>query len=359
MASSLKRASGFSLIEIMVAMLIGLIGTIIIFQVFAISEAQKRTTTGVSDAQQNGLLALFAVEREARMAGYGVSYEPTLGCNVLAHDSGNAAAIPPIPARDFTFTLSAVQITDGAAGAPDSVTFVYGNSNLSVLPAKLTTSTVAGVTMNKVENRFGYLLNDLIIAGEPSKDCSLRQISALPSAVGSLDQIEHTAGRYNKAGGLTVAYSAWDNTSLSGGRLYSLGQAPTVVTYRINNNQLEMRNLVSQTAFTPVVEAIVQMQAEYGKDSNGNGDVDTWDTTAPANPIEWGRVIAVRLAIVARSQTPERPNQTTFLCDTTTSAPTWKGGTAIPVSADADWMCYRYRTFETTVPIRNHIWKPE
>ena len=358
MTPSFKRESGFSLIEIMVAMLIGLIGTIIIFQVFAISEAQKRTTTGVSDAQQNGLIALFALEREARSAGFGISYEPLAGCLVRAYDGGDAAAVPPIAAHDFTFTLSAVQITDGAAGAPDSITFVYGNSNLSVAPAKLMSASAVNTTMNKVDQRFGFLVNDKIVSGEAGKECTLRQVSALPTADGTRDQIEHTAGRYNKAGGVATAYSGWDNTSLSGGRLSTLGQAPVVITYSIVGNQLQAQDFMAGTPRAAIVDSIVQLQAEYGK-GDANGNIVEWNTTAPASNIEWGRVIAVRLAVVARSQTPERPNQTTFLCDTTTTAPTWKGGTAIALTADPDWMCYRYRTFETTVPIRNQIWKPE
>ncbi len=51
---------GFSLVEILVAMVISLLGILIIFQVFEVSEAIKRTTTSGGDAQQNGLLAMIA-----------------------------------------------------------------------------------------------------------------------------------------------------------------------------------------------------------------------------------------------------------------------------------------------------------
>ena len=50
-----RLSRGFTLVELMVGVLIGLIGTVVIFQVFAVSEGQKRTTTGGSDAQQNGV----------------------------------------------------------------------------------------------------------------------------------------------------------------------------------------------------------------------------------------------------------------------------------------------------------------
>ena len=352
---TILRERGFSLVEVMVAMLIGLIGTIIIFQVFAISEAQKRSTTGVSDAQQNGLLALFTLEREARLSGYGVNYEPLLGCTVRAYDGG-----PPVRG-DFTFTLAAVQITNGAGGAPDSLTFVYGSSNLSVQPAKLYSASNAASAMTQVDNRFGYLKNDLILLGELSKDCTLRMISNLPTGGAGDLQIEHNAGRYNKGGGIPVGYSTWDNTANSGGRLYSLGAAPQVVTYSIANATLQEVNLLTGNTPSPLIDGIVQLQAEYGKDTDAvpDGTVDTWNNVTPTNAAEWASVIAVRIAVVARSGTPEKPNPTTFACDVTTTPPTWKGGTQISLAADADWQCYRYRTFETVVPIRNLIWKPE
>src|SRR4051812_23894850 len=64
---------GFTLIEILVGVIIGLLGTLIIFQVFAVSEGQKRTTTAGGDAQQNGAFSLYALEHDIRNAGGGIS----------------------------------------------------------------------------------------------------------------------------------------------------------------------------------------------------------------------------------------------------------------------------------------------
>lgn len=47
-----SRHAGFSLVELMVAVVIGLIGTLVMFQVFAVSEGQKRTTASGGDGQQ-------------------------------------------------------------------------------------------------------------------------------------------------------------------------------------------------------------------------------------------------------------------------------------------------------------------
>lgn len=357
-----QRLAGFSLVEIMIAMVIALLGTIIIFQVFSVSEGIKRTTTSGGDAQQNGLLALVTIERNARMAGYGINFAQLLNCTVLAHDEG-----PPV--RNYTFPLLPAQIGVGAANAPVSISFVFGNSNNVLAPAKLTASSAALDTMFKIDNRFGFNNGDLIIAAEvgAAKNCTMRQVTDLPAA--ATDTVTNASGsytnasgnsvpaRFNNAGGIGIAYNSWDNTAQSGGRLYDVGPAPSILTYSVQNGQLVMQNFLTSTVGSPIADGIVQLQAMYGWDSIGDGIVHTWTSTMPATATatDWSRVLALRIGLVARSSLMERPNATTGLCDTTTVQPTWTGGT-MTISTDPNWMCYRYRVFETTVPLRNVIW---
>jgi type IV pilus assembly protein PilW len=51
---SSPHTAGFSLVEIMVGLAIGMLAVIVILQVFALSEGRKRTTTSGGDAQSNG-----------------------------------------------------------------------------------------------------------------------------------------------------------------------------------------------------------------------------------------------------------------------------------------------------------------
>src|SRR5678816_2212215 len=99
---------GFSIVELLVAMLIGLIGMIIIFQVFEVSEGIKRTTTSGGDAQQNGAVSLYVIEHDLRNAGMGFNDVSYAGCNILAYDSKRATP-------NFTMTLAPVLITPGAS----------------------------------------------------------------------------------------------------------------------------------------------------------------------------------------------------------------------------------------------------
>lgn len=370
-----RRLAGFSVVELMVAVMIGLIGSIVIFQVYGVFEGQKRTTTSAGDAQQNGLAALLYLERDARMAGYGINgYAPLLGCTVNAYDANGA--------RSFTFPLAAVQIAKGAStSAPDAITFVYGSSSQRVYQSKLTQANTSGQTFNKIDSSFGHLVGDLIILGQAGQPCTMRQVTAVPA---TYDEVDHAAGaRYNNSAGPPV-YSPWDNTAQTGGLIFNLGSTlasspqPVVATYSVANSQLSYWNQIQAGAGSAIVEGIVQLKAQYGLDANGDGFIQSseWQdgcTTASQLPVgagsppacvapaasDWTKVLAVRIAVVARSVQPERPDPVSGNCTTTTTNPTWTGGTLdLNLSGVPDNMCYRYRVFETSVAVRNAIWKP-
>lgn len=345
-----RASRGFTLVEVMVGMLIGLIATVVIFQVFAVSEGQKRTTTGGSDAQQNGGFSLFQIERDIRMAGFGINHMALLGCQVNGWYEPAGAPI--------SFRLVPVEITNGAGGAPDQIRIVFGSADLFSAPVRLQ-SAAAPTTRYHVDNRFGFREGDLVIAAANGQPCTLAQVNALPTGV-LADRVSHDSGNYlnaqgasvptqfNRVGGLLppndVTYAAWNPALSTGGRLYNIGPAPTVVTYGIQNSQLVAINGLTPGvpgATAVLADGIVQMQVQYGYDGNGDGrvaltaasnaavvigsNVDSWSDSMPAaaTALEWSRVIAVRLVVTARSQTPERPNPTTGLCETTVALHKW------------------------------------
>ena len=67
-----QSALGFSLVEVLVAAAIALTGLLVITQVFAAYEGWKRTTTGVAQSQEGGLLGAFTIEKDLRHAGLGM-----------------------------------------------------------------------------------------------------------------------------------------------------------------------------------------------------------------------------------------------------------------------------------------------
>ena len=68
--SSLRpRTAGVSLIELMVGVVIGLIGTVAIFQAVMVWTKHTQTTSAGGDAQVAGTLAMFNLERDLKQAG--------------------------------------------------------------------------------------------------------------------------------------------------------------------------------------------------------------------------------------------------------------------------------------------------
>lgn len=418
---------GFSLVELMVAMLIGLIGTIIIFQVFEVSEGIKRTTTSGGDAQQNGAISLYVIEHDLRNAGMGFNDTAYAGCNVLAYDSKRAAP-------NFTLSLVPVFITPGTVTTPDQVTVFYGSKPQIANPTTIAGNMLPGgngADPVLVANPYAYHPGDLLVLLWPNSglNCTLIEATSVTNTntVAHVDAgltytgpVQTETARFNRPGGAGVVYGGFGSGNAT--RVFNLGNLfepagnpnrPVNNTYAIgaNNTLTVTAAFVDKTApssplTTAVADNIVQLRAEYGVDdgvagagngvvniTNGGGNVagdgliDRWVPPATFNALApaplfappWQSVIAVRLAVVARSALPEKPHGSNGAnCDATTDGtepgppsptpdlrPKWAGGVPIDVSASGDpnpasatyWKCYRYRVFETTVPLRNWIWK--
>ena len=399
-----KRAAGFSMVELMVAIVISLVGSIVVFQVYAVFEGQKRTTTSGGDAQSNAALALFAIEREARMAGYGMNNVDFLGCDVKGwdkqlEDDGDAATDPLL-----AFHFAPVEIIQGAGaappltGAPDRIAIMYGNSDTLISSVQLTQNLADAAENFRVNNRYGFRTGDIVVAAEAGKNCTLAQVSDLPLIAGQTDIIVRQSGtypdpnnpasnlpiRYNKAGGLAAPDNVLYTTN---GKLFSIGGRPANNVYMLSNGQLMQQQRLfgdataASASGTPIYDGFVQLQAQYGKDTNDDGIVEVFNDTTPATTADWKQVLAIRIAVVARSSQYERDR--VYCADNSNPCsenpppvnrpaylvwPSWAGGTFTMSNVDGtadsspgdtnDWRHYRYKVFQTTVPLRNMLWKP-
>jgi type IV pilus assembly protein PilW len=119
-----------------------------------------------------------------------------------------------------------------------------------------------------------------------------------------------------------------------------------------------MSQALGDAAATPLFDNIVQLQAQYGKDTNNDGVVDVYNETVPATTTEWNAVLAIRVAVVARSGLYEKDEvspATIRLWEDSLNPPTTTG----PVwTLTSDERHYRYKVFNTVIPLRNMIWRP-
>jgi len=141
MKTCLNKSRAFTLVELMVAMLIGLILLVMIVKIFAGVNSGNQLQAGLSRVQENGRVAMYLVNREVRKAGFRtkVWVDPLIGYHPITANSVNGASggndtlqIMYLDARDCLENLSTTIDTD--TGEPlalyKQVTFTVINENL-------------------------------------------------------------------------------------------------------------------------------------------------------------------------------------------------------------------------------------
>lgn len=329
--------TGFTLVEIMVGLAIGMLATLVIMQVFSVFEAQKRVTTGTADAQTNGSIALYNIGRELQIAGYPLMPmdDSPLECTTLTFGATGITSISP------------VSITNGTS---DTIALRYGNSLSGGIPTTITAMGAPTANDATVENNFGCQANDITLVTNGTT-CAMSSASAVTGTT-TVTLADTTAATANAT---LACIGTWNE-----------------ISYAATNGELT-RNGV------PTVAGIINLQAQYGISATANSNqitqwVDAVDGQASGN---WGasltvadrnRIKAVRIAVVARNPKLEAAAVTAACNSTTTATPSglcaWAGNVASPapmidLSADANWQRYRYRVFETILPLRNMIWSKD
>jgi type IV pilus assembly protein PilW len=338
---------GFSLIEIMVGIVIGMIAVLVIYQVFAAAEGIKRNTTSVGDAQQNGLLSSFMLGIELANGSNGVADAMAQLGNCTAGTNA-ANSLRPIP----------ILISDGGGDTtPD--TFVV---NYSVAQRRVTAAPVVaqgGTSYTVQQSPLGFANNDLIIAIPSSTgDCAASRVTSVTGAP------SFTCPATDQSGCVTLSVAATVPAA------YVLNMGPTTggvvqrVQYDVNAGVLRSTVLwntdgqaVAQPP-NPIASNIVNMKLLYGVD-NGAGGI-TWTPATgqwldanvlAANNSTVGKIRAVRIGIIVRGEQ----------WDKTAGDVPWQlfdGAVQLNGTFPAAGGNYRYRTYETTIPLRNSLFNP-
>ncbi|MET0963361.1 MAG: hypothetical protein ABWY05_11200 [Noviherbaspirillum sp.] len=179
------------------------------------------------------------------------------------------------------------------------------------------------------------------------------------------------AGRVAEGGN---AVDAGGYTSDAG--VYNLGRLHEL-SYAIRGTVLQ-RTLAGHEP-EDIAAEVVSLRAQYGFDTRAGEharlEVDTWSVAmldadrsgTVGDRGDWQRMAGLRLVVVGRS--PYRvPVGADGKCGATVAgavnAPGWQvaqadgvlGSSGISLAHLPNWQCYRYRVYETVVPVRNVVW---
>jgi type IV pilus assembly protein PilW len=353
--------AGFSLIEMMVGVVIGLIAVLVIYQVFAAAEGIKRNTTSVGDAQQNGLLSSFMLTMELANASNGI-----------ATASRDLATCPTTASMATSFRPIPVLIIDGGAGVSDQFVVNYSLSSSVVAPVPFTAGAAASSDF-LVQSPTGFKTGDLVLAISEAGACA-------PTKVNSVSAPDAATGV------VTITHAGGTPAMPSSAYLMNLGPAGNAqrVLYDVSSNILRSSALWDANGApaaplipNPLASNIVIMKLQYGIDSGAgaaqDGLLDIWVNPTAGPDGDWtaasvlaaptngsatvttlNRIMAVRVGLVVQGEQFDK--------DLALSAPTptWtlfadNAATGGPLTG-ALTPGFRYRTYETIVPLRNTIW---
>ena len=332
------RSRGFSLIELMIGVVISMMGLAAV-SVMMMNFSKKRSSiTETLSAQDNGVMALYRLERDVGQAGYGLM--SLQSCATIAN--GASPSFTPWP----------VQITDGGTGVSDTLAVKGTNPASGVPGTELDTSS--GTSMNSVQynvrSSAGFAINDIVV-------------STLACAMTSVTSTAATS--------LGYTYGSVLATSSAAGYLAYFGQPGEFFNrqYGIATTGLTVADYPAFTTNT-LVDNIVFLKAQYGLASSISGSPATvarWvsgattldGTTCVGTSVHPACVVALRVGLVARSassgpETIDQPNPLPVL------PPILSGvteiGAAVTYSIPAGGTMVRYRAYSTIIPLKNVIW---
>jgi len=367
---SQRFQTGLSLVELLVGILIGLVATLAISNLFSGFEARKRMIAGGADAQSSGVLAMYYMQRDAQNAGYGLP---------LYNSSDPSPLLCPINTSinqgGVIINLSPVVIVDGGTGS-DIVRIRYGNPASGGASLRATGTMTAPTLDGRL---IGCQENDVVLFHQTptNPNCSLGRLESLRAdrTINTLSEINTppTASPVSILNGADWvrfsclgAWNQYEYTVNAALELTRTGGTPGT-------------NPFPNSAAVPVASDIVALQAQYGITETIDptattttaaaylNRVDRWvDATGTFGPtmalMDRNRIRAIRIAVIARDGNLQR-NTVSQTCNGAAAGVSrvciWQAD-ANPASVDLsgvpNWQRYRYRSFEATIPLRNIIW---
>jgi type IV pilus assembly protein PilW len=282
--ASRHAMAGISLIELMIAITLGLLILAGLASVFANSSASRNELERTGRQIENGRFAMELLNEDIRLAGFYGEYNPK-------------SLTPPAALPDPCSTDPAVWITalplplqgyDNGASAPTCV------------PASLKASTDILVVRRVSTCEAGVSGCAAAVNGAPYIQVSkcATEIPTTPYVLGlqgtatfSLKQKDCTAVAKQRQYTVSIYFISTDN-----GRGQSI---PTLKRMEFNG---------ASFVETPLVEGIEQLNIEYGIDTDGNGSPDVY-TADPTTYVcggctagsNWSNVMTARVNLLARN----------------------------------------------------------
>ncbi|HET7307055.1 MAG TPA: PilW family protein [Gammaproteobacteria bacterium] len=348
-----RQQRGLSLVELMIAMLLGLILIAGVVEVYLSSRASYRLNRGLAQVQEKGRFATAFLVHDIRMAGYtGCSggspasvvstldlqtasdqflYNFSHGLQGFDSYDGSTTWTPTIPtALTDSTKVHAIQGTDVVA-----VRTVQG---MGVHISEAMPKSSAELKVNNVESS-DLQPGDIVML----TDCSAAAVFQVTAVQTSADHIQHNTGDSDPG-----------NSTKDLGQAFRIGsevQKIATVTYFIGARDLSdtcasgtcgLYKKVGDGDPEELVSGVTDLQALYGVDTDGDLTPNQYVTADKVN--DWNSVVSVKIAVLVESD------------DAATSKPATKPTYALlDTSVTPPNDMHMRKVFSDTIAIRNRV----
>jgi type IV pilus assembly protein PilW len=336
---------GFSIIELLIAVTIGLIILSGVINVVMGAKANKVQQDEVTFIQDNARFVVETLSNEIRMAGYMGCASPDVAMIANSIDNNYFGFIGTNGIEGFDGQAGVggfpLPVRAQASVGPDAFVVRRGDSEEFAVESHVAASATIGLYK---QHSFPPG-TPLMIADANCAYVGLFQVSAPNANALPASKIVHNTGSGTNnctkiIRGSFVCNASCTATSCGGYGTTTGGYGPGSKVMRFISRAyfigpsnvltgmpaLKRQSLVMQATLTTLSEEIAQgvedMQLLYGVDTNADGDVNQYRTAAQmdidGNSVidgtDWNKVVSVRIALVFRSQKPvSTANQTQVL----------------------------------------------
>lgn len=315
-----KKDSGFSLIELMVSVALGLIILTALFIIFVGNIRSRGEIEKASQQIENGRYAIQLLTEDLRLAGYFAEFDPSLMASPGALPDVCATAADDLKS---SFMMHVQGYNNGAV-TPSCISDLKADTDIVVVRRASTCAAGAGCTL---------------VAGAPYFQASL---CSNPSELEHPTYLDHHFKLSANTADLTLKKR--DCATLAGYYRYR-----THVYFIANNNEsgdgiptLKRAELgAAGFSVVPLVEGIEDLQIEYGLDKTTVDGAPESYTAAPADIEDWRSVVSVKIGLLARN---------TEITQGYTDAKTY---TLLSNAATSYTDGYKRHAFQSTVRLNN------
>lgn len=290
------KQQGFSLVELMVAIVLGLILVAGVIELFVNNRQVYRVQDAQSRLQENGRYAIKILSQSIERAGY-------LGCATRsALNITNVLNTPNAYLWDITTPIEGQEATGANSWTPAadaSITQPVGGSDIltirTIEPPELRvvthpTTGLPGSADITVNGSNGLATGDIVLA----HDCVAGAIFEITSATPSNGTLAHAQGAgTSKTPGNATATLGYN---FGAGWVNKIATNSFYIRLRENAPIPSLYRKTAGEDAVELVEGIESLQIRYGVDTSGNGSIDAYETAE--NVGNWNNVVSVRISLL-------------------------------------------------------------